>query len=79
MSGDHARAVELLERIDAFQSVYAIGKYTSRFIKATKCALSLLNVCDDFMAEPFHHFLPPERKKVRQILEMFTPAEELAD
>ena len=69
----------MIERINAFQSVYTIGKYASRFIKATKCALSLLGVCDDFMAEPFHHFLPPERDKVRRILETFISAEELAD
>ena len=31
-------------------------------------ALSLLDVCDDFMAEPFHRFREPEREKVRQLL-----------
>ena len=64
-------AVEILEQqkvVDALQQIYEIGKYASRFIKATKCSLSLLGICDDFMAEPFHRFRAPEREKVRQIL-----------
>ena len=54
-AGNDAQVAELMEKIQAFQSVYEIGKYASRHIKATKCALSLLGVCDDFMAEPFNH------------------------
>ncbi len=77
--GREAEAAELLARVHAFQSVYAIGKYTSRYIKATKCALSLLGICDDFMAEPFNHFLPPERQKVREILATFVAESELRD
>ena len=60
---------DFMARIDDFQRLYRIGKYASRHIKATKCALSILGVCDDFMAEPFHHFKPPEREKVRHVLE----------
>ncbi|MFZ5833133.1 MAG: dihydrodipicolinate synthase family protein [Planctomycetota bacterium] len=67
-TGNRDRALALQQKIDEFGQVYAIGKYASRFIKATKCALSLRGICDDFMAEPFHRFLPPEREKVRQIL-----------
>ncbi|MFV2066350.1 MAG: dihydrodipicolinate synthase family protein [Pirellulales bacterium] len=67
-SGDASRARELITRIEEFGRIYTIGKYASRFIKATKCALSILGVCDDFMAEPFHRFLPPHREQVRQIL-----------
>jgi 4-hydroxy-tetrahydrodipicolinate synthase len=69
VSGDDDRARALTDRIEAFGAIYAIGKYASRHIKATKCALSLLGVCSDFMAEPFHHFKPPERSKVWQILQ----------
>ncbi len=78
-AGEHAHAARLLDRINAFQSVYTIGKYTSRYIKATKCAFSLLGICDDFMAEPFNHFLPPERQKVREILTTFVKPEQLSD
>jgi 4-hydroxy-tetrahydrodipicolinate synthase len=68
VAGEIARVSELRQSIDAFQAIYEIGKYASRHIKATKCSLSLLEICDDFMAEPFHHFHEPERKRVAEIL-----------
>ncbi|MCP4887777.1 MAG: dihydrodipicolinate synthase family protein [Planctomycetaceae bacterium] len=61
--------VEVLsQRVDRLQQIYTVGKYASRFIKATKCALSIRGICNDAMAEPFNHFLPPERARVEQIL-----------
>lgn len=63
------RCRELQNWIESWHRVYAIGKYASRHIKATKCALSLLDVCSDFMAEPFHRFKSPEREQVRQVLD----------
>jgi dihydrodipicolinate synthase/N-acetylneuraminate lyase len=71
VSGDMARAEQLIQQIHAFQDIYTVGKYASRFIKATKSALSLLGICSDFMAEPFNHFLPPQRQQVRAILQRF--------
>jgi 2-dehydro-3-deoxy-D-pentonate aldolase len=68
IDGDDARARKLRAVIDDFQRVYEIGKYASRHIKATKCALSLLGICDDFMAEPFHRFRPEHRAALEQIL-----------
>jgi 4-hydroxy-tetrahydrodipicolinate synthase len=55
----HAQVMGLAGRI------YAVGKHNSAIIKGLKCALSLLNVCDDCMAEPFRRFNEPERDKVR--------------
>ena len=66
---DYARLDRAARLIDEFQQVYEIGKYASRFIKATKCSLSLLGICDDFMAEPFHRFRAPERERVRVIVD----------
>jgi 4-hydroxy-tetrahydrodipicolinate synthase len=67
--GDEPRVRRLREQIDEFQPIYNIGKYASRYIKATKCALSLMGICDDFMAEPFHRFISTERVKVQKILD----------
>jgi 4-hydroxy-tetrahydrodipicolinate synthase len=67
-ANDEARLRKLQASIGDFQKIYEIGKYASRHIKATKCCLSLLRICDDFMAEPFQRFLPPERERVRQCL-----------
>ncbi len=67
--GDDATVSKLMQRVDALQEIYDVGKYASRFIKATKCALSLRGICSDKLAEPFNHFLPPERAKVKAILD----------
>lgn len=66
---DVNRVSELRTTIDSLQRIYEIGKYASRHIKATKSALSLLGICDDFMAEPFHRFKAPERARVAAILD----------
>ncbi|MCD6392069.1 MAG: dihydrodipicolinate synthase family protein [Planctomycetes bacterium] len=68
-AGNESRLNALQEQIEYFQNIYAIGKYASRFIKGTKCALSVLGICDDFMGEPFHRFRSPERKRVIEIME----------
>jgi Co/Zn/Cd efflux system component len=48
--------------------LYTVGRHKSAIIKGLKCALSLLGVCDDFMAEPFQRFREPERGQVRSHL-----------
>ena len=67
-AGNTERIAALQQQIDALQAIYDVGKYASRFIKATKCALSLKGICSDHMAEPFNHFFEPERRKVDAIL-----------
>ena len=73
VAGDQTKIQELKAAIDAFQQIYTIGKYASKYIKATKCCLSLLGICDDFMAEPFHRFNPPERERVQAVLKSLDP------
>ena len=68
-AGDLQRVQELQVTIDKLQGIYEIGKYASKIVKAVKCGLSILGVCDDVMAEPFNSFLPPERRRVQEILE----------
>ncbi len=58
----HAQVMTVSERL------YRVGRHSSALIKSLKCALSLLGVCDDFMAEPFQRFREPERQRVREIL-----------
>ena len=58
----------LMKHIRRLQDIYCVGKYASRYIKATKCALSLIDICSDRMAEPFNHFLTPERDRVQAVL-----------
>lgn len=68
-AGDRARTQELRQLIVSLQRIYDIGKYPSRYIKATKSGLSILGICSDIPAEPFHHFKEPERLRVQAILE----------
>jgi len=68
-NGDRVQQVSLQVKIEAFGKIYEIGKYASRFIKGTKCAASLLGLCDDRMAEPFNRFNPEDRDKVKRILD----------
>jgi len=69
VAGDSALVNILQADINALQQIYEVGKYASKYIKETKCCLSLLGICDDFMAEPFHRFREPERERVRAILD----------
>lgn len=68
-AGDTARVRELHAQVmHISDNLYRIGRHSSAIIKGIKCALSLLSVCDDFMAEPFHRFREPERARVQQLL-----------
>ena len=69
IAGDRKRVIELHGCVMAIsETVYRVGGHGSAFIKGVKCALNLLGICDDFMAEPFHRFREPERKIVQNHL-----------
>jgi len=50
-------------------TIYKIGRYGSSYLKGLKCACSLMGICSDFMASPYHRFRKEERLKVQQVLE----------
>jgi 4-hydroxy-tetrahydrodipicolinate synthase len=66
--GDEARVVALQKRLVVLGRIYSVGRHASSIIKGIKCSLSLMGICDDFMADPFHRFREPEREKVRELL-----------
>lgn len=49
-------------------TIYNVGNFGSSYLKGLKCALSIMGICSDFMAEPFHRFNEPERKKIEEAL-----------
>lgn len=65
---DADRVAMLQAQLLKLGAVYTVGKHASAVVKGMKCACSLLGLCDDFMAEPFHRFRAPERERVRAIL-----------
>ncbi len=50
-------------------TIYNVGKFGSSYLKGLKCALSVMGLCSDFMAEPFHRFKQPEREKIQKALD----------
>lgn len=68
-AADIAAVRRLQADVASLGALYRIGRHASAIIKGIKCALRLMGICDDFMAEPFHCFRDAERAKVRRILE----------
>ena len=52
-----------------YQTIYQVGKHPSRYVKSTKCGLSVLGICNDYLAPPLHRFKPSERKQIEDYLE----------
>lgn len=73
----HAAVAKDFERIHLLQekvlaissAIYTVGKYGSSYLKGLKCALSVMGLCDDYMADPFNRFRKEEREKIEQGLE----------
>lgn len=66
---DMDAVTRLQNEVYNLRRIYSCGRFTSTFIKGMKCSLSLMGICSDFMAEPFHSFREPEREKVRALLQ----------
>ena len=65
--GDLSRAHILQGKVsEVADQLYRVGRHPSAFIKGIKCALACMAICDDFMAEPFHRFLSPERNRIAE-------------
>jgi len=54
--------------LELSESIYTVGQHGSAIIKGLKCSLSILGICDDFMASPFHRFHDSEREIIRERL-----------
>ncbi|MBV5313105.1 MAG: dihydrodipicolinate synthase family protein [Prolixibacteraceae bacterium] len=46
--------------------IYNVGKNNSKYIKGIKCALSVMDICDDYVAWPIRRYGEEERMKIRQ-------------
>ncbi|MBN1436369.1 MAG: dihydrodipicolinate synthase family protein [Sedimentisphaerales bacterium] len=67
---DIARVAQLHEIvIDIASTIYRVGHHGSSLIKGIKTALSLMGICSDFVAEPFHRFRSAERNQVARLLD----------
>ena len=48
------------------KKIYNIGTSAAKHIKSIKCALSVLEICDDFVASPFQRFGLDEKEQMKQ-------------
>lgn len=55
-----------------YDTIYRVGKHTSRFVKGTKCALSVMGICNDYLAPPLYRFKAEERKQIQEYIEMLS-------
>jgi dihydrodipicolinate synthase/N-acetylneuraminate lyase len=50
-------------------SIYNVGKHNSRIIKGIKCALSIMDLCNDYVALPIRKHSQSERRKIEHSVE----------
>ena len=69
VSGDKER-IALLQQIvmQIYNTIYNVGKHSSKYTLGTKCALSVLNICSDFAAQPLRKFDDEQRSKINQYI-----------
>lgn len=66
-AGNLAEVNRLQRRVMQISAtVYHVAGEESAYLRGLKCAVSLMGVCGDFMAEPFCSFGPAEREQVRR-------------
>lgn len=55
-----------------YRTIYQVDQHASRFVKGTKCALSIMGICNDYMAPPLRRLDRRERKQIERYLEEFS-------
>jgi dihydrodipicolinate synthase/N-acetylneuraminate lyase len=50
-------------------SIYNVGSYGSSYLKGVKSGLSVLGICNDFLAAPFNKFDVAHKDKIRAAIE----------
>ncbi|WP_423127077.1 dihydrodipicolinate synthase family protein [Gaoshiqia sp. Z1-71] len=64
---DFDRIAVLREKVILLNNtIYNVGKHYSRITKGIKCALSVMNICSDYMMMPLRRHSKEERKKIEQ-------------
>jgi len=70
LNRDIEKVLQLQEKVMYISNtIYKIGRYGSSYLKGVKTTCSLLGLCSDFMASPYHKFRTEERSKVMKVLE----------
>lgn len=51
-------------------SIYSIGSFGSSYLKGVKSTLSLLGICNDFLASPFNRFGEEHKERIKKALDL---------
>jgi len=69
LAGNSKEILRLREIVIQIEKkIYNIGTESSKYIKSIKCALSVLGVCDGYVAQPFSKFGDKEYRQMEQNL-----------
>ncbi|MCK0189758.1 dihydrodipicolinate synthase family protein [Arenibacter sp. F20364] len=52
-------------------TIYEVGEYSSRHIKGTKAALTVMGICQDHIAEPLDRFSDEQRNSIKKYIAQF--------
>ncbi len=63
VNNDHEKVAEIREKMMFIEEkIYGVSDYNSKYIKSIKCALSVMGICNDFVAMPFRKFNRNKKK-----------------
>ncbi len=51
-----------------YNTIYSVGKTSSKYTKGVKCSLSVLGLCNDYVAFPLRKFEGEDRQKIEQYI-----------
>jgi 2-dehydro-3-deoxy-D-pentonate aldolase len=51
-----------------YNTIYNIGKCNSRITKGINCALSVMGICNDYVAFPLRRFEGEDKQKIEQYI-----------
>jgi 4-hydroxy-tetrahydrodipicolinate synthase len=67
---DHQEVLnDLIDKADRLGQIYQFGsRNASAMVKGLKTALSVIEICDDVLAEPLQRYSPRERQQIERML-----------
>jgi dihydrodipicolinate synthase/N-acetylneuraminate lyase len=67
-SGNEAKFAALSERLRCLGRIHPVGQSAAALVKGLKCAMKMLGICNDELADPLMRYTPEEQAVIRSIL-----------
>jgi len=66
---DYEKITFLREKVmRLYNTIYSVGKTSSRFTKGINCALAVMGICNDYVAFPLRRFEGEDKQKIEQYI-----------